>query len=189
MLKDMVYQCRTYRRFYEDVTISEEELRELVDLARMTASSVNSQVLKYALYDTKEKAELIFPNVVWAAGLPEWGGPKEGERPSAYILILSDLTLGVRRPVDVGIAAQTIMLGAVEKGYGGCMMGSIKREKLAEILGIDRERFEIELVLALGKPKEEVRVVPVGEDGSVKYYRDEQGVHYVPKRSLEDVIY
>ena len=97
--------------------------------------------------------------------------------------------MGPKRAIESGITAQTMMLGAVEKGYGGCMLGSVQRAKLAETLGIDQERYSIELVLALGKPKEEVKVVPVGENGDITYYRDENQVHYVPKRSLEDVLY
>jgi len=89
---------------------------------------------------------------------------------------------------DEGIAAQTILLGAAEQGFGGCMIGSINRSRLADVLRLDEERYSIGLVLALGKPKEQVVVVPIGEDGSTAYYRDENQVHYVPKRSLEDII-
>ena len=103
-------------------------------------------------------------------------------------MVLCDQTLGKNKQIDVGIVSQTMMLGAAEKGYGGCMLATVKRPELAEVLGLDLERFTVELVLALGKPKEEVRVVPVGPDGSVKYYRDENQVHYVPKRSLEDIL-
>lgn len=188
-LKDLVYSCRTYRRFYEEAVISSKELEELVELARMTASSSNSQPLKYAVYCKKEDNEIIFETLTWAGALTDWDGPEVGERPSGYILVLSDLSLGQKRPVDVGIVSQTIMLGAVEKGYGGCMLMSVQRTKLAENLGIDLKNYAIELVLALGKPKETVTVVPVGEDGDVKYYRDEQQVHCVPKRSLEEVLY
>lgn len=189
MLKELIYSCRTYRRFYEDIRISGEELMDLVDLGRMTAFSANAQSMKFAIYHTREDADKIFQNLIWAAALSDWDGPAEGERPSAYIVILSDLTMGPKRAIESGITAQTMMLGAVEMGYGGCMLGSIQRAKLVEALGIDQERYSIELVLALGKPKEEVRTVPVGEDGSTTYYRDENQVHYVPKRRLEDVLF
>lgn len=189
MLKDLVYQCRTYRRFYEDVKISEEELKELVDLARMTASAANAQALKFAVYNTEEENDKIFETLNWAGALPEWKGPEKGERPCAYIIVLEDLALGKNKLVDVGITSQTMVLGAVEMGYGGCMLMSLRRTELAEALDIDLETYAIQLVLALGKPKEEVKVVPVGDDGDVKYYRDENQVHYVPKRSLDEVLY
>ena len=188
MLKELVYRCRSYRRFYEDARISKQELRELADLARMTASTANSQALKYRLVEQEEECRKVFDTLGWAAALPDWAGPEEGERPSAYIVVLCDQTLGKNKQIDVGIVSQTMMLGAAEKGYGGCMLATVKRPELAEALGLDLERFTVELVLALGKPKEEVRVVPVGPDGSVKYYRDENQVHYVPKRSLEDIL-
>lgn len=188
MLKDLVTKCRTYRRFFEDEAISSETLMELVDLARLTASSANSQALKFRLCNTAEDNAKVFQTLGWAGALTDWDGPKEGERPSAYIIILCDLTLGKNKLYDDGIAAQTMMLGAVEKGYGGCMLGNVQRTHLAESLQIDLSRYSIELVLALGKPKEEVVMVPVKEDGNIRYYRDENQVHYVPKRDLKDLI-
>lgn len=188
MLKDLVTKCRTYRRFYEEETISTETLRELVDLARLTASTANSQALKFKICNTPEENEKVFKTLGWAGALPDWDGPKEGERPSAYVVILCDLSLGKNKLHDDGIAAQTIMLGAVEKGYGGCMLGNVQRSRLAESLGIDTTCCSIDLVLALGKPKEEVVIVPVKEDGDICYYRNENMVHYVPKRALDDIL-
>lgn len=186
-LKELVAKNRSYRRFYEE-PISEETLKELVALARITPSAANAQALKYRLVYTKEENEKVFQTLRWAGALLDWDGPKEGERPSAYIVILCDQTLGKNKMTDDGIAAQTILLGAVEKGLGGCMLGNVKREELAEALGIDRERFVIDLVLALGKPKETVVLVDLPENGDTRYYRDDAKVHYVPKRSLEELI-
>lgn len=188
MLKDILLKNRSYRRFYEEEEITEEVLRELVDLTRYTASTANSQALKYKIIVSKEKRKGVFQTLGWAASLPDWDGPREGERPAAYIIILCDLELGRNKQIDNGIAAQTIMLGAAEKGLGGCMLGNIKRSELAEILGIDTKRYSIDLVLAIGKPKEEVRIVPVAENGDTTYYRDKEQIHYVPKRSLEDIL-
>lgn len=188
MLKDLVLKNRSYRRFYQNEEISFETLKELIDLARNTAASVNFQVLKYKLVNDTEGNRKVFENLAWAGLLKEWKGPEEGERPSAYIILLCDKSISQSKPVDVGIAAQTILLGATEKGLGGCMFGSIKREKLAEDFNIDLEKYSIELVIALGKPKETVKLVDLPESGSTAYYRDENGVHYVPKRSLDDVI-
>ncbi|MDO5416302.1 MAG: nitroreductase family protein [Lachnospiraceae bacterium] len=188
MLKELVSKCRSYRRFYQEERIGEETLRELADLARMTASTANSQALKYRLVYTEEECAGLFPCINWAGALPDWPGPAEGERPSGYIVICCDLALGKNKMWDNGITAQTMMLGAVEKGFGGCMIGSFQRSEAAAVLGIDQEKYSIDLILALGKPKEEVVVVPMKEDGDVRYYRDENQVHYVPKRALEDVI-
>lgn len=188
MLKELVTKCRTFRRFYEAEAISMKDLKELVDLARLTASAANSQALRFRLCNTPGEAAKVFPALSWAGALPDWNGPEEGERPSAYIIILCDLSIGKNKLYDDGIAAQTIMLGAVEKGYGGCILASVQRSHLAEALSIDPSRYSIDLVLALGKPKEEVVIVPVKENGDTRYYRDENQVHYVPKRELEDII-
>lgn len=168
--------------------MDEATLKELVDLARMTASTANSQALKYRLAVTKEECENLFPHIFWAGALTDWPGPEEGQRPSGYILICCDRMLGSNKLWDEGIAAQTILLGAVEKGFGGCMIGSFKREEAAKAMGIDLERYSLDLIVALGKPKETVKIVPLKEDGDVRYYRDENQIHYVPKRKLEDII-
>lgn len=187
MIKELVKKSRSYRRFYEEY-IPYEILKELVEIARYVPSTVNSQPLKFRLVNDKEGNEEVFSTLAWAGLLKEWDGPEEGERPSAYIVILGDLSVGKNKHLDVGITAQTVMLGAADMGLGGCMFGSIQRNKLASLLDIDTEKYSIELVLALGKPKEEVRTVDLSENGSTAYYRDENGVHYVPKRSVDDLI-
>ena len=188
MLKDLVKQCRSYRRFYQDTAIPYSELADMVDTARLAASASNAQALKFKILCTPEECAGIFPYTAWAGALKDWDGPEEGERPSAYIVILCDLTVAKNKQWDEGIAAQTLMLAAAEKGYGGCMIGSCRRSEILSILKLNPENYSVGLVLALGKPKEEVRLVPVGDDGSTTYYRDENQVHYVPKRSLEDVL-
>jgi nitroreductase len=187
MLADLILKNRSYRRFYEDTPVSLETLRELVNLARLTASGRNMQPLKYVLCCDRETNAAIFSTLAWAGYLTDWPGPVEGERPAAYIVVLGDKTLSQSFGVDHGIAMQTILLAAVEKGLGGCMIGSIQREKLRQILNIP-ERFEILNVVALGKPKEVVVIDPVGPDGSIRYWRDAEGVHHVPKRPLSELI-
>jgi len=187
MLHDLVLKNRSYRRFYQDEAVSLETLRELVDLARLSASGANRQPLKYVLSADPERNAQIFPLLAWAGYLRDWGGPKEGERPAGYIAILGDTAITASFGCDHGIAAQSILLGAVEKGLGGCMIASIKRDALRELLGID-PRLEILLVLALGKPKETVVIDPLGPEGDIKYWRDAAEVHHVPKRSLDEII-
>jgi nitroreductase len=187
MLKSLVLKNRSYRRFYQDVPISRDSLRELVDLARLSASAANRQPLKYFLSCEPDQNAVVFPYLGWAGYLKDWDGPVEGERPSAYIILLGDKTISQNFGCDHGIAAQSILLGAVEKGLGGCMIGSVRNPELAHSLGIP-DTYEILLVIALGKPKETVVIEPLGPDGDIKYWRDMQSVHHVPKRALDDII-
>jgi nitroreductase len=187
MLKDLVLKNRSYRRFYQEVTIELETLRELVDLARLSASAMNLQPLKYVLSCEPEKNALIFSHLGWAGYLKDWPGPAEGERPSAYIIVLGDTEISRSFGCDHGIAAQSILLGATEKGLGGCMVATVKRQELSQALGI-ASRYEILLVIALGKPGETVVIDKVEPNGDAKYWRDSQGVHHVPKRALDDII-
>lgn len=187
MIKDLILKNRSYRRFYQDVAIELDTLRELIDLARLSASAGNVQPLKYILFCNPKKNALIFPYLAWADYLKDWPGPDEGERPSAYIIILGDTEISQSFGCDHGIVAQSILLGATEKGLGGCMIGSIQREGLREALKIP-QRYEILLVLALGRPRETVIIETVGPTGDIKYWRDSKGIHHVPKRALDDII-
>jgi Nitroreductase len=187
MIRELISKNRSYRRFYENEIVEMDTLKELVDLARLSASAANLQPLKYTLSNAQEKNEGIFKTLGWAGYLKEWNGPEKGERPSAYIIILNDLSISKNSSLDPGIAAQSILLGAVEKGLGGCMLGNINKKELKAKLKLE-DNYEIALVIALGKPKEEVVSEPIELTGDVKYWRDEEEIHHVPKRALDDII-
>jgi nitroreductase len=187
MIEDIVKADRSYRRFRQDRLIDQSVLRELVNLGRLSPCAANLQPLKYIISGDPQTNARIFPTTAWAGYLKDWPGPAEGERPSAYIIILGDTEISKGFGCDHGIAAQSILLGAAEKGIGGCMIGSIQRDDLRGTLNIP-ERYDILLVLALGYPNETVVLEDVGPDGDIKYYRDAQGVHHVPKRTLDEVI-
>lgn len=187
MLKELVLQNRTYRRFDQSHAIDKATLKELIDLARNSASTSNKQPLKYIISYEPEKNALIFPTLGFAGALADWSGPQEGEKPAAYIVILLDTEVSTFASCDHGIAAQSIMLGASEKGLGGCMHGSTNKDMLRKAINIP-EKYEILLVLSLGKPDEKVYLEPLPADGAVNYWRDAESGHHVPKRALDDII-
>jgi len=187
MIRDLILKTRSYRRFHPDERIDRQTLRELVELATLSASGGNLQPLKYVLSCDPQTNARIFPHLAWAGYLTDWPGPAEGRRPAAYVVILHDKGIAQQVGCDHGIAAQSILLGAAEKGLGGCMIGSIQRKALRERLGIP-EKYEILLVIALGKPAETVVLETVGTEGSIEYYRDRDDIHHVPKRPVDDVI-
>jgi len=188
MIKDLILKNRSHRRFYQDIPVGLETLRELVDLARLSSSPWNLQPLKFLLCTNPGKNALIFPHLGWAARMKDWPGLPEGERPSAYIVVLGDPEISKNIRHDQVIAGMSILLGATERGLGGCMMGALKRKAaLYEELGIST-RYEILLIVALGKPKDTVVVDPLPADGNAAYWTDSSGVHHVPKRCLQDII-
>lgn len=187
MFKNMIATNRSYRRFYGDAIITQETLLSLVDYARLSPTGANKQPLRYVIACTKESNAMIYSTLAWAGYLTEWSGPVEGERPTGYIIILQNKNNKMVGGVDHGIAAQSILLGAVEIGLGGCIIGNIKREELGKALDISEE-YEILLVIALGKPKEVVAVEEINIGGDVKYWRDESQVHHVPKLKLKDIV-
>ena len=186
-IRDLVQRNRSYRRFHEDHAIERRTLERLVDLARLSPSAANLQPLRFMISCDPKRNAVIFEHVAWAGYLANWSGPAEGERPSAYIIILGDTQVTGSSGADHGIAAQSMMLGAVEQGLGGCMIGSIRRDELRAALLIP-EQYQILLILALGKPKEQVTLETVDVTGSVRYWRDGDGVHHVPKRRLVDIL-
>ena len=187
MIRDLIIKNRSYRRFYQNVPVEMSTLQDLVDLARQSPSAANKQPLKYILSNQHSVNELIFSELAWAGYLKDWPGPGEGERPAAYILLLADRKISRAIDCDHGIAAQSILLGAAEIGLGGCILSSIDREKVSEALDIPSD-LEILLAIALGKPKEKVILEEMPEDGDFKYWRDAEGRHHVPKRSLSEIV-
>lgn len=187
MLRDLVAKSRSYRRFDESVPVPVEVLTELVELARLSPSGANRQPLKFKLFHKQEDLGTIYPCLAWAGALPDWAGPVEGERPTAFVMILGDTEIGKSFAVDEGIMAQSMMLGAADRGFGGCMLGAINRKKLRAELEIP-DRYEILLILALGKPAETVVIEDLEEGASTNYWRDDADVHHVPKRTLDELI-
>ena len=184
--KDLIAKNRTYRRFDESFRIEYKTLEQLIGFARLVPSGANKQPLKYLIYNTSGECEKIFPFLVWAGYLKEWPGPEAGERPSAYLIILGDTSISESFGIDHGIAAQSIMLGATENSLGGCIIASIRRDDLRKELNIPT-RYEILLILALGKPVEKVVIDDI-KNGDVKYWRDQDRTHHVPKRTLNELI-
>jgi len=178
---------RSYRRFYEEEKIPMEDLRSLIDLARLSPSGANLQSLKYVLTNEEKINELIFEQLKWAGYLKNWAGPEKGERPAAYIIIIQDESISKTCYWDHGIASQSILLGATEQGYGGCQFGDFNADGIRKILKLSDALIPL-VVIALGKPKEVVLLEDLDEEKDIKYYRDEKDVHHVPKRNLKDII-
>ena len=186
-MRDLVTRNRSYRRFDESVPVSLETLLELVELACYTPSAANRQPLRYMTITDPEECLKVFGTLQWAGYLREWPGPAKGERPTAYIIVLSESTLSSDSACDSGIAAQTMLLGAVEKGYGGCIIASVDRARLRSLLHVE-DRYLIHFVIALGKPAETVVIDQFRGEGDIRYWRDTYGIHHVPKRVAGDVV-
>ncbi len=189
-MREIIAKTRTFRRFFQNEAISLDLLSELLDLARLGGSARNGQPWQYLVINTPEMCEKVFPFLGWAGYLTDWKGPIEGERPSAYILCLlnSNWLKGPESEAqfDLGVATQNLLLGAMKKRLGGCRIGSFN-PKLADLFDLP-EFLDISLVVALGRPRETVIIEECKEDSDIKYWRDDDGVHHVPKRSLESCL-
>ncbi len=188
MLKNLVIKNRSYRKFNPGKSVKREDLMELIDLARFAPSSKNRQPLKYLLVTAKAEVDFVFSQLKWAWFIRDWDGPSENERPPAYIIMLLDKQLNDRADFDAGIAAQTILLGAAEKGLGGCIIRTVNRYELGKFFTLP-ENLEPVLVIALGEPSQQVVIEQTDDKGNMQYWMDEEGVHHVPKRPLNELIY
>ena len=190
-VRQLVQANRSYRRFNESVTLNEEMLTQWVDTARICMSAVNLQPLKYRLVTDAAERSALRPLTHWGGLIHDFPHPAPGENPTAYIVICHDTTV-VQNPAssrtDLGICAQTIMLSAAEMGYGGCMIGAFDREETSALLALPPHLTPV-LILALGWPAEHIVLEPLpSPDAPTAYFRDENDVHHVPKRSLEDIL-
>ena len=189
MLKDLLKKSRSYRSFDSSVKISEEQLADWIDCARYCPSSINMQALKFRPVTEESECAALLATTRWAGKLKELKLPPVGHEPAAYVVVCIDEEICKNTDIflkDVGICAQTIMLAACEAGFGGCMIGSYSADSIMEILQLP-SHLQPKLVLALGKPDEVVALAELPESGDTSYYR-ENGVHYAPKRSLDDII-
>jgi len=187
MIRDLIIKNRSYRRFDFSVKISMEQIEKWIGLARFSPSSRNMQPLKYVISTDEEINKKIFSNLSWAGYLTDWPGPEEGERPVAYIAVMLDKSISEKYDCDDGIAIQSILLGATEDGFGGCIIGSVNKNNVSEILELP-DRFELLWIIALGKPVEKI-VLEDSAGDDIKYWRDKDKIHHVPKRPLEELIY
>lgn len=188
MLESLVCNCRSIRSFDESRPVSRETLLELVELARLSASAANKQPLKYCLV-TGEKCAEVQPLTAWAAALPDITLPPQGHMPTGFVVICHDTQispLSDAAAVDVGIAAQTAALRATEKKLGCCMIASFNKPKLSAVLDLP-ENLVPRLLIAVGYPAE-TAVICEAKDGDTAYFRDDSGLHFVPKRSLSEVV-
>ncbi len=191
-VQELIKKNRSYRRFYQDHKISEEQLLKLVNLAILSPSPRNLQALKFWVSIDAELNKKIFSGLAWAGYLKNWQGPKSGEQPTAYIFILADKNISHNFQKDFlstasGIVAQSILIGAVEMGLGGCIIAAFRKNKVSQTISLV-DHLEILLILAIGKPKENIIITDVDDTDTIKYWRDVDGNHYVPKRKLDDLF-
>ena len=190
MIKDLAKKSRSWRGYDESRRFTREELLEFVDCARYAPTTINHQPLKYVIAYKKETVDKIQPYTYWARSLPEAHLPHPGKCPTAFIVICQetewkeDIT---RYEKDVGAVAQTMLLAATEMGLGGIMINNFHAQKISEVLELPAHLAPL-LIVAFGKPDETIVLEEVDLGADLKYYRDENDVHHVPKRKLKDVV-
>jgi len=186
-MENLIKACRSYRRFLENEPISPSELTGLIELARLAGSARNAQPLRYLIVTSPDYRERLFPLLGWAGYLSDWPGPGAGERPTAYIVCLEDRRINGDAVFDLGIASQNILLGAIARGIGGCRIASFAKKKVAELFDLD-EHLSPSLVIALGRPAEEVIIEETDDPDEIKYWRDENQRHHVPKLTTGKLV-
>lgn len=182
-LESLLKRNRSYRGYDATRKVTEEDLLKLLEVVPWVGSGKNEQPLRFRLV-TGEEAGKVHPLVKLGAALPQEHLPHPGEEPSAYIVICSCVPENKVVDMDLGIAAQSILLRAVEEGLGGIFILNFKPEAVQQALHLPLTPLAI---LGIGKPAEQVFLIPVSAGDSLDYYRKD-GAHFVPKLPVEELI-
>lgn len=183
----LVREARSCRRFDESAPLTQQDLDWLLECARLAPSARNAQELRFMTVTAGPILDQLFPLTRWAGALKDWKGPEQGERPTAFIATLMPEHAGYLICYDVGIACQTIQLGATSHGWGACMIQSFDHAQAAKLLNVP-QGLKIALLVGLGVAVEKRVVAAMPPDGSFTYWRDKDQVHHVPKRSLTELL-
>lgn len=183
-LEKLLRKNRSYRGYDPSFEVREDQLRRIVAVNTQIPSARNSQALRFRLV-TRNEAHKVLPHIRLGGALPHLHLPYPGTQPEAFIVVMSAIEPDHYIYIDLGISAQSMLLQATEIGLNGIMIGACDKERLQEELQLPYRPL---LVIALGRGNEQIRLVEIGAEESHSYYRDEAGVHYVPKVRLEDLI-
>lgn len=183
-LEKLLRKNRSYRGYAPSFEVREDQLRRVVAVNTLIPSARNSQALRFRLV-TRNEAHKVLPHIRLGGALPHLHLPYPGTQPEAFIVVMSAIEPDHYIYIDLGISAQSMLLQATEIGLNGIMIGACDKERLQEELQLPYRPL---LVIALGRGNEQIRLVEIGAEESHSYYRDDAGVHYVPKVRLEDLI-
>ena len=184
-VETLMEKNRSYRGYKKDYVVRREMLERIVAVNTKIASAKNQQVLRFKLVTKDTGAEHIVQNMKLGGLLPELHLPFEGTEPEAFIIICTTVPENKFVDIDLGIAAQSMLLKATEMGLNGIMIGAFNKAKIIEAFEL---QYEPLLILAIGKGNEKIKLVDIGPDDSKAYYRDAEGTQYVPKLKLEDIL-
>jgi len=182
-LESLLKKNRSYRGYDASRPVTEADLMKLLEVVPWTASGMNAQPLRFRLVCGADVAKL-HPLVKLGAALPEEHLPHPGEEPQAYIVVCSTVPVSRVVDIDLGIAAQSILLRAVENGLGGIFILNFQASAVREALGLPLDPVA---VIGIGKPLERIFLVDAQPGASLDYYRKD-GVHFVPKLGVKDLI-
>ena len=182
-LRRLLQHNRSYRGYDASFKVREDQLHRIIEVVTLCPSARNQQVLRFRPVMGDEAASML-KYIRLGGALPELHLPFAGSEPNAFIVICSSVEESKYVDIDLGIAAQSMLLQAVEIGLGGICIGAFDHESLKELLGL---KYEPLLVLAIGRPAERIELKECGEGDNLTYYR-EGGVHYVPKIRVDDLI-
>ena len=182
-LSNLLLKNRSCRGYDSSFVVRDDQLRSIIDVNTKTPSARNAQVLRFRPVNSCEAAKVL-PHIRLGGALPELSLPLPGTEPNAFIIICSTVPESKNVYIDLGISAQSMLLRAVEMGLAGVCIGAFDKECIKRELSLTHEPL---MILAIGRSCEDIRLVEVSEGEEHKYYRKD-GVHYVPKLRLDDLI-
>lgn len=180
----LLLRSRSHRGYNKNYVVSRAELERIVGVCTKLPSGCNQQALRFWLVTKDTGADRLLPLLKMGAALPELHLPFAGTEPEAFIICCSVAPESKLVDIDLGIALQSMALKAVEMGLNTLMIGAFNREKVREAFALPYDPL---MLLAVGKGTDRIELVPTSADEPRAYYRRD-GVHYVPKVRLNDLI-
>ena len=174
---------RSHRGYDQRRVVTTEELRRIVSVNTRIPSARNQQCLRFRMV-TSEEAHLVLPHIKLGGALPELHLPIEGAEPQAFIIACSTVEENKWVDIDLGISVQSMLLKATEMGLNGICIGAFNAQAITEAFTLPYPPL---LIVAIGKGAEQIQLKEISEEESHTYYRTE-GVHYVPKVKIDDLI-
>ena len=183
-LETLLLKNRSHRAYDTSYQVAMRQLETIVAVNTKLPSGKNAQTLRFKLLDEKNGGAGFCRFLHFAGFLPELHLPTPGTEPRAFIVICSTGPESPTVDIDLGISLQSMALKAVEIGLNAIIIRAFDSAEVKSALNLPYDPLA---VLAVGKGIDKIEIVEVPSGSDLKYYRKD-GIHYVPKLALKEIM-
>lgn len=183
-LDTLLLKNRSHRAYDTSYRVAMRQLETIVSVNTKIPSGKNGQTLRFKLIDTSSGGADFCRFLHLGGFLPELHLPAPGTEPQAFIVVCGTEPETPTVDIDLGISLQSMALKAVEIGLNAIIIRAFDHRQVQDALGLSLEPLA---VLAVGKGIDKIELVEVPAGSDLRYYRRD-GIHYVPKISIDDLL-